>query len=274
MADLNRKMAEGHTVSDIDAVIDEVYAAHGEYDSLDERLDEMDSGVPSPASSTPAMDGTGSAGTADEYARADHVHPSDTSRASAAAEAEDRAALIEIIDTGPKNTIDINPPTGTDSAGITYTPNDDKSFTAQGTASALSQKRLFTISAEDAPKYNGMVLSGCPSGGGSSTYRIAFMRDGSPYTTYAADYGNGTVIQNVPAVACRVFLYIESGQTVDLTFKPMICTQTKWNISQAYQPFRPSYQELYERVLALEAGTSRSIAAVSPNSEPEEESDR
>ena len=150
MADLNRKMAEGHTVSDIDAVIDEVYAAHGEYDSLDERLDEMDSGVPSPASSTPAMDGTGSAGTADEYARADHVHPSDTSRASAAAEAEDRAALIEIIDTGPKNTIDINPPTGTDSAGITYTPNDDKSFTAQGTASKpLDSMRDFIIVRSD-----------------------------------------------------------------------------------------------------------------------------
>lgn len=167
---------------------------------------------------------------------------------------KDEAALVEIVDSGAKNIIDINPPNGTDSTGITYTPNADKSFTAQGTATSLSQKRLLTVSAEEAPKFNGMVLSGCPSGGGNDTYRLVFMRDGSPYTTYAADYGNGTVIQNVPAVPCRVFLYIESGQTVDITFKPMICTEAAWKISQQYVPHRPSYDELIARVEALEGG--------------------
>ena len=40
--------------------------------------------VPSPASSgTPAMDGTASRGSSTQYARADHVHPTDTSRAAA-----------------------------------------------------------------------------------------------------------------------------------------------------------------------------------------------
>lgn len=40
--------------------------------------------VPSPASSgTPAMDGTASRGSSAQYARADHVHPTDTSRAAA-----------------------------------------------------------------------------------------------------------------------------------------------------------------------------------------------
>ena len=83
MADLIRKMQEGHTVEDLDTVIDEVYEARGEYDSLDERLDDMSSGTPAPASSTPSMDGTGSAGTSNQYARADHVHPSDTSKQNA-----------------------------------------------------------------------------------------------------------------------------------------------------------------------------------------------
>lgn len=159
-----------------------------------------------------------------------------------------KPGLAELIDSGAKNVIDINPPSGTDSAGITYTPNADKSFTAQGTASALSQKRLFTISAEDATKYNGMILSGCPAGGSSSTYRIAFMMDGSPWTTYANDYGNGALIQNVPNVPCRVFIYIESGQTVDLTFKPMICSKAEWNISHSYQHYRPSYDEIINTI--------------------------
>ena len=36
-----------------------------------------------PSSTTPSMDGTAAVGTATTYARADHVHPTDTSRAAA-----------------------------------------------------------------------------------------------------------------------------------------------------------------------------------------------
>lgn len=39
--------------------------------------------VPAASSTTPLMDGNGSAGSAATYARADHVHPSDTSRLAA-----------------------------------------------------------------------------------------------------------------------------------------------------------------------------------------------
>lgn len=40
--------------------------------------------IPSASSATPAMDGTGAAGSSADYARADHVHPHDTSKADAA----------------------------------------------------------------------------------------------------------------------------------------------------------------------------------------------
>ena len=80
MADLIRKMQEGHTVEDLDTVIDEVYGARGSYSNLDARLDDMEGGAPTPSTSIPAMDGTGSAGAADTYARGDHTHPTDTSR--------------------------------------------------------------------------------------------------------------------------------------------------------------------------------------------------
>lgn len=39
--------------------------------------------IPEPSSTTPAMDGTAAVGTATTYARADHVHPTDTSRQAA-----------------------------------------------------------------------------------------------------------------------------------------------------------------------------------------------
>lgn len=38
------------------------------------------SAVPSPSSAAPAMDGTAAAGSSTDYARADHVHPNDTSK--------------------------------------------------------------------------------------------------------------------------------------------------------------------------------------------------
>jgi len=43
--------------------------------------------VPAPSSTSPAMDGTAAVGTGTTYARADHVHPSDTSRAPLASPA-------------------------------------------------------------------------------------------------------------------------------------------------------------------------------------------
>ena len=49
--------------------------------------------IPSPSSATPNMDGTGAAGSSTDYSRADHVHPSDTSKA----DAEDVADIAEDV---------------------------------------------------------------------------------------------------------------------------------------------------------------------------------
>lgn len=43
------------------------------------------SAVPDPSSAAPAMDGTAAAGSSTDYARADHVHPSDTNKADVSA---------------------------------------------------------------------------------------------------------------------------------------------------------------------------------------------
>lgn len=50
---------------------------------VDASVGQSGGGGPSPSSSTPLMDGTASAGTSDDYARGDHVHPTDTSRQAA-----------------------------------------------------------------------------------------------------------------------------------------------------------------------------------------------
>ena len=45
--------------------------------------------IPAPSTATPAMDGTGAAGSSTAYARGDHVHPTDTSRMAATATGAD-----------------------------------------------------------------------------------------------------------------------------------------------------------------------------------------
>lgn len=42
-----------------------------------------------------------------------------------------------------------------------------------------------------------------------------------------------------------------SGDDVTVS-ELMICSKAAWDISEAYQPYRPSYQELYEMVQALQ----------------------
>lgn len=49
-------------------------------EALEERLDTISGEMPVASDASPLIDGTADAGTSDDYSRADHVHPSDTSR--------------------------------------------------------------------------------------------------------------------------------------------------------------------------------------------------
>ena len=62
-----------------------------------------------------------------------------------------------------------------------------------------------------------------------------------------------------------------SGDDVTVS-ELMVCSKAAWDISQTYQPYRPSYQELYERILALEGGGTASLMANNTNEINENES--
>ena len=55
-----------------------------------------------------------------------------------------------------------------------------------------------------------------------------------------------------------------SGDDVTVS-ELMVCSKAAWDISQAYQPYRPSYQELYDMVQALQPV---SLSMASPTDEP------
>lgn len=101
--------------------------------------------------------------------------------------------------------------------GITYTINEDKSVTINGTASANTAIVLNTNLSLPNGEY---ILSGCPDGGGIETYYLQLGVEGGNYKDYGQG-GKSFVITDTLTSEVRLFVY--SGQTVDnLTFYPMI----------------------------------------------------
>ena len=196
-----------------------------------------------------------------------HAHDEDIAEADTA-EAADRAALAELIDGGGKNRLPITSVDSlkqlntngtwennvyTHSSGVVFTVNDDMSITVNGTASGANAVLVLSMPGGFSIEEGEWVLSGCPVGGSGTTYNITIAGT-------ASDTGSTAEFTSVSAKLVR--LYVLSGVTVDdLVFRPMVCSKEAWTISKAYQPYRPSYAELYEMVKALQGG-SNSISSV------------
>ena len=201
-----------------------------------------------------------------------------TNRAITVAEDEDRAALIELVDGGAKNKLPVdelglNADHGANytNQGVMFSLASDGTITATrteaGTADALCNLRFSGSSFYVNALCNGRhILSGCPSGGGSGTYRLeAHGVTADSYDVY--DTGQSAILsQYTGSVNVVIRIRVAQNYAADnVVFRPMICSEAAWDISHAYQPYRPSYQELYEMVLALQNGTR----SLSMRSEPE-----
>ena len=104
--------------------------------------------------------------------------------------------------------------------GITYTVLNDGSIVANGTATDRSTYNLLDGSEPVIPGGVVFTVSGCPSGGSSTTYSIVVV----PHDTYAAkrDVGEGLTIE-ATATTYTVYIEIKAGVVADnLVFKPSI----------------------------------------------------
>lgn len=185
---------------------------------------------------------------------------------------QSKAALVDIVDGGAKNRLPFNDLTAIQAMntggtwngnaytwnGVTFTINSDFSVTVDGTATGGNAVLVLSRTGGFSIEEGSWILSGCPVGGSGTTYNITIAGT-------VSDTGNTAEFTAVTSKLVR--LYIVSGTTADgLIFKPMVCSKAEWTISQAYQPYRPSYQELYERILALEGGGTASLSMASPQS--------
>ncbi len=135
--------------------------------------------------------------------------------------------------------------------GVTYTVNTDShgniaNITTSGTASTNSAMNIYgTDASYGENNFSGMILNGCPSGGGtaSTDYRIvAFVgnsQDGTSHSTIN-DTGDGVTLTN--ASYLRIYLRVPNGYSSSLVFKPMIRLAS--DTDNTYQPYAKTNQEL------------------------------
>ena len=148
-----------------------------------------------------------------------------------------------LFETGVKN---ICPPySGSYSAnGITYIGNSDGTVTVNGTCSANVGANIRVYL-----KAGQYKVSGCPSGGSYSTYRIGVTTDS--WTLIGThDHGNGTTITIPSDGYYRINLDVRAGYVANnLVFKPMITdVDTPESDYDHYVPYAKTNQELTKDV--------------------------
>lgn len=105
--------------------------------------------------------------------------------------------------------------------GVTFTVNEDKSVTVNGTSDMLANYLIGKCKLERGKRY---ILNGCPRGGSDTKYRLDVRVNISTlYGSELFDYGNGVKIVPTENVEVMITLRYNSGTIFDnLTFYPMI----------------------------------------------------
>lgn len=140
---------------------------------------------------------------------------------------------------GAKNLLPHNPynPSGYVQNGITFDVLEDGTVVADGTKTTAANNSTFNISEryENTGLFlpNGTYfLSGCPEGGGTTTYQIgaAYLNSSNTYTSYGFDNGEGVEFTvdgsrySDDGAWVRIFITIRGGyaSVSDMQFNPML----------------------------------------------------
>ena len=179
---------------------------------------------------------------------------------------EDRAALVELVDDGSKNKLKLGFTTktvGTQTAAMTadgtgITVNGDRNtssdvilvYDLSTNESTMSDTRYtipegkYVIAPTGTSQLRIQVY--CHDGSGVNSERLGQASTESVVFEYTA-----ALKTQYPYIAYRLWAS-RSSSFNNLTIYPMVCTLSEWKISQTFQPYRPSWQEMYDMIKALQ----------------------
>lgn len=174
---------------------------------------------------------------------------------------EDRAALVEIVDSGAKNHCTLASGSNTQPTRWINIPVSDVgagqwvmsfgTLTSTDTDDNFCQAICFNSSNQQVSNWTN------------------FKRESNTNKTFTTT-DNVSYIRLYPANSYAT----SEGDTVTFT-NAMICSKAAWDISHAYQPYRPSYQEMWDAIQALQSGGNRALTMQNlqptEQTEPEEQ---
>ena len=143
--------------------------------------------------------------------------------------------------------------------GVDFTVNDDMTITVNGTNSEETTC-MFFISTSNASVYalgKNVTMTGCPSGGSSSSYYLqaAYIASQDGSTGTKTDFGNGVTfdyLNDGSGTRGNIRINVEPGTTVDhLVFKPMLRLSDDANTD--YQKPTLSNETLTDEVIGVKA---------------------
>lgn len=172
----------------------------------------------------------------------------DTSVYSSGQAAQD-AQIDRLTNEGSKNRLKITASTKTIN-GVTFTVNADQTVSLSGTASSLITFVIVDNTTANAVPDGSYILSGCPAGGGITTYDLRWYLYSSGRSAY--DQGSGAAVNKAGGTtSSNISILIRSGVNVDgVVFKPML--RKSVITDSTFEPYAPTNRELYEMILALQ----------------------
>lgn len=170
------------------------------------------------------------------------------------AEDADRVALIAQVDGGAKNKLPMTHAGGSITRyGVTCTWDlNAGTMILNGTHRSGDSAAIFEFydgSAEDTTilPAGSYVITGCPTGGSTSTYRAMLTQIAG-----AVDTGNGRSFElSEPHYAAYRVLISGNVAFNNMVFKPMVCSQEDYAISPAFVPYAPTNRELWQKINAI-----------------------
>lgn len=169
------------------------------------------------------------------------------------------SALIDLIDSGQKNLVDVQNPSGQQRVTITKGTNGSAVISCSNATWATTAYHVYITPNED---YK-LILYVDNADVSNVTFRCftsAVDDDGAelevlPRTEQIT--GTGVYILDINTQYNRIKISpnINNSATAgsgSATIRMMLCSKAAWDISQKYVPYRPSYDELVARITALE----------------------